>query len=175
MSPKVILKIIECCMPWPRIREARVRREAPNRVNSEGPRARRAAPGDFQYSRKGDADFCKIPEEKLEFCIYFYVIPFKNWNIICLPQTACSLVHIIFFLSEQGPFFIKKTYCKLVYFLQENHLYIFIAEKKREGSRIASLIPFTLDKKYFEKHIPVGVCELKLQYFESWKSPIRNF
>ena len=56
----------------------------------------------------------------------------------------------------------KKTFCQFVYFLPQKHLYIFIAEKKREGSRVASLSPFTL-KKY---RIPIFIS------YSSWKKVV---
>ena len=58
--------------------EAGVRREAPNGGRSGGPRARRAARGDFQNPRTGDGDLAKIPEQKTEFCTYFFLTPFSH-------------------------------------------------------------------------------------------------
>ena len=72
-SPEGILKIPEGSTPCPRaVAEAGVRREAPNGGRSGGPRARRAARGDFQNPRTGDGDLVKIHDHKPEFCTYFF-------------------------------------------------------------------------------------------------------
>ena len=55
--------------------ESGVRREAPNGGRSGGPRARRAARGDFQNPRTGDGDLGKIHDHKPEFCTYFFLNP----------------------------------------------------------------------------------------------------
>ena len=89
----------------------------------KSPRARRAARGDFKNPRTGDGDLGKIPDQKPEFCTYFFLIPVKNLKISCLPWTACSLVCVIFFLSFRRKEFYKNvSFYQLVYSLQRTHL-----------------------------------------------------
>ena len=59
---------------------ASVRRFAPH----SGPRARRAALGDFQNPRTGDGDLGKIPDQKHEFCTYFSPVSHQNNTITIL-------------------------------------------------------------------------------------------
>ena len=80
------MKIPEGSTPCPRaVAEAGVRREAPNGGRSGGPRARRAARGDFQNPRTGDGDLDKIPDQKPEFCTYFF-------SLVCNIQTLLMLL-----------------------------------------------------------------------------------
>ena len=57
---------------------------------SVGPRARRAAQGDFQNPRTGDGDLGKIPDQKSEFCTYFFLILGTKSEITCKPLTCTS-------------------------------------------------------------------------------------
>ena len=73
-SPEGILKIPEGSTPCPRAgAEAGVRREAPNGGRSVGPRARRAARGDFQNPRTGDGDLGKSPIKNQNFVHIFFM------------------------------------------------------------------------------------------------------
>ena len=75
------MKIPEGSAPCPRaVAESRVRREAPNGGRSGGPRARRAARGDFENPRTGDGDLGKIHDHKPEFCTYFFLNPVWHLN-----------------------------------------------------------------------------------------------
>ena len=80
------MKIPKDSTPCPRVgAEAGERREAPNGGRSGGPRERRAARGDFKNPQTGDGDLGKIPDQKPEFCTYFFFTPIQNLKISCLP------------------------------------------------------------------------------------------
>ena len=81
--------------------------------------------------RGSDGDLGKIPDQKPEFCTYFFLIPIKNLKISCLPCTACSLVYIIFFLSfGRKEFYKNVSFYQLVYSLPANSSLIFIAREE---------------------------------------------
>ena len=126
------MKIPEGSTPCPRAgAEAGVRREAPNGGRSGGPRARRAARGDFQNPRTGDGDLGKIPDQKSEFCIYFFLIIGTNSRISYKSLTTSLLAYIIFFLSFRRKEFYKNvSFCQLVYFLKRTNLEFFSAREE---------------------------------------------
>ena len=98
-SPEGILKIPEGSTPCPRAgAEAGERREEPNIGRSEG-RARRVARGDFQNHRTGDGDLDKIPDQKPEFCTYFFslVSNIQTLLMLLLSYLLCTFKRANYF------------------------------------------------------------------------------
>ena len=119
------MKIPEGSTPCPRAgAEAGVRREAPNGGRSGGPRARRAARGDFQNPRTGDGDLGKIHDHKPEFCTYFFLNPADVKTFLYIyPITLhlnmdeyTLLKKYLHSLCLAGVFTIKFTVSKTIFF-----------------------------------------------------------
>ena len=65
----------------------------------KSPRARRAARGDFQNPRTGDGDLDKIPDQKPEFCTYFFslVSNIQTLLMLLLSYLLCTFKRANYF------------------------------------------------------------------------------
>ena len=81
--------------------------------------------------------------------------------------------HIIFFLSQEETYFIKKNVSLFIFFSKS--ISTFYSWEETGGEQSCKSESFYIKRKYFDKHIPVEVCELKSLRFWILKIPLRVF